>query len=127
MLRTVALSLVVSLSCGGAVFAADSAPKGPCRALDKLRAEFDTKTHFVPLSPGQFHFVEGVYVGSPTTPVGLPPGDGALLVTRDGDKEGLIVWTRGALACAPIPINERLIKLIAGIKTGALDDEGNEL
>jgi hypothetical protein len=31
-------------------------------------------SHFSPLSPGQFHFVEGVDVGSPSTPEGLPPG-----------------------------------------------------
>ena len=81
----------------------------------------------MPLTPGQFHFAEGLYVGSPTTPEGLPPGDGALLVSREGDRGGIIIWTRGALACAPIPVSERLIKLIAGIKTGALDDQGNEL
>ena len=90
-------------------------------------AEFDSKTHFTTLTPGQFHFVEGLYVGSPTTPDGLPPGDGALLATHDGAKNGIIIWTRGRLACAPIPINEKLMNLIAGIKTGALDDEGNEL
>jgi hypothetical protein len=127
MLRTLAPSVVISLSCGGATLAADNSPKVPCKALAKLRADFDARTHFVPLTPGQFHFAEGLYVGSPTTPDGLPPGDGALLVSRDGEKNGVIVWTRGSLACAPIPVDERLIKLIAGIKTGALDDQGNEL
>lgn len=93
----------------------------------KLKADFDEHTHFAPLSPGQFHFVEGVYVGSPSTPEGLPPGDGALLATHDGDKDGVIVWTRGALACAPLPIPEKLIKLMGAIKTGALDENGQEL
>ena len=79
------------------------------------------------LTPGQFHFVEGLYVESPTTPEGLPPGDGALLATHDSGKNGIIVWTRGPLACAPIPINEKLVKLIAIIKTGALDGGGDEL
>jgi hypothetical protein len=98
-----------------------------CKLLIKLRADFDAYTHFTELTPGQFHFVEGIYVGSPSTPDGLPPGDGALLATHDGAKNGIIIWTRGPLACAPIPINEKLIKLIASIKTGTLDGRGDEL
>ena len=98
-----------------------------CKPIVKLKAGFDEHTHFTTLSPGQFHFVEGVYVGSPATPEGLPPGDGALLAQHDGDKDGVIVWTRGVLACAPLPIPEKLIKLIGAVKTGALDDDGQEL
>lgn len=112
---------------GGAALAANRMPWPPCKPLAKLSAKFDNKTHFTTLTPGQFHFVEGIYVGSPTTPDGLPPGDGALLVTHDGAKNGIIIWTRGPLACAPIPINEKLMNLIAGIRTGVLDAEGNEL
>ena len=112
---------------GGAALAANRMPRPPCKPLAKLSVEFDNKTHFTTLTPGQFHFVEGIYVGSPTTPDGLPPGDGALLATHDGAKNGIIIWTRGPLACAPIPINEKLMNLIAGIKTGVLDPEGNEL
>ena len=112
---------------GGPALARDRNPSPPCKPLAKLWAEFDSKTHFTTLTPGQFHFVEGLYVGSPTTPDGLPPGDSALLATHDGAKNGIIIWIRGPLACAPIPINEKLIDLIAGIKTGALDGEGNEL
>jgi hypothetical protein len=107
--------------------AADKTPSPPCKPFAKLRDDLDAKTHFTTLTPGQFHFVEGLYVGSPTTPEGLPPGDGAVLATHDGAKNGVVIWTRGPLACAPIPINEKLIKLIASIKTGALDGEGNEL
>jgi peptidoglycan hydrolase-like protein with peptidoglycan-binding domain len=76
--------------------------------LAKLWADFDAKTHFTTLTPGQFHFVEGIYVGSPTTPDGLPPGDGALLATHDGAQNGIIFWTRGPLACRPLPISEKL-------------------
>ena len=97
------------------------------QGLGEAEGGVDAKTHVVQLTVGQFHFVEGVYVGSPSTPDGLPPGDGALLFSHEGDKDGIIVWNRGGLACAPIPVNERLIKLIVGIKTGALDGDGNEL
>jgi hypothetical protein len=99
----------------------------PCRPLAKLRADFDADTHFTALTSGQFHFVQGIYVGSPNTPDGLPPGDGALLVTHDRAKNGLILWTRGPLACRPTAISEKLIKLIADVKTGAVDVDGKEL
>lgn len=118
------------LPLGMRAAAAQDAPKAPaphCMAIVKLKADFDAHTRFTALTPGQFHFVEGVYVGSPITPEGLPPGDGAVLAQHDGDKDGVIVWTRGALACMPLPIPEKLIKLIGLIKTGALDADGGEL
>ena len=62
----------------GAALGADKTPSPPCKPLTRLWPDFDPKTHFTALTPGQFHFVEGVYVGSPTTPDGLPPGDGAM-------------------------------------------------
>ena len=129
MLRsaTIAAFVLGRHPTGGTTLAANGKSSPPCMPLAKLRAEFDSKTRFTTLTPGQFHFVEGLYVGSPTTPAGLPPGDRALLATHDGAKNGIIIWTRGPLACAPIQINEKLINLIASIKTGALDDQGNEL
>ncbi|MGB7974760.1 MAG: hypothetical protein WCF81_10525 [Roseiarcus sp.] len=121
-------ALVLGLNPGirGTAHAANKTPS-PCRPLAELRADVDAKTHFTTLTPGQFHFVEGIYVGSPTTPDGLPPGDGALLATHDGVQNGIILWTRGPLACGPLPISKIFIKLIADIKTGALDAEGNGL
>jgi hypothetical protein len=124
MLRTLAIALTASLAFGGVARAMEGpGAHAQCKALAKLKAEFDAKTHVVPLTAGQFHFIEGVYVGSPTTPDGLPPGDGAILITHDGDKNGIVIWTRGALACAPIPVNEKLIKLMIGVKTGDGEDE----
>ena len=128
MLHILAITLVASVAFGGAAHAVErEGAHAQCKVLAKLKAEFDAKTHVVQLTSGQFHFVEGVYVGSPSTPDGLPPGDGALLVSHDGDKDGIIIWTRGQLACGPIPVNERLIKLIDSIKTGSLDGQGDEL
>jgi hypothetical protein len=125
----IAAALVLGLypGIGSTALAAGRTPSPPCKPLAKLWPDFDTKTHFARLTPGQFHFVEGLYVGSPATPEGLPPGDGALLATHDDSKNGVIIWTRGSLACAPIPISEKLIRLIASIKTGTLDGDGNEL
>jgi hypothetical protein len=122
-------TLVVGLHpwIGGGALAWGRTLSPPCKPLAKFLADFDAKTHLAVLTPGQFHFAEGLYVGSPITPEGLPPGDGALLATRDGARDGILIWTRGPLACAPIPINEKLIKLISSIKTGMIDGEGNEL
>ena len=130
MLRIAIISaLVLGLNpeATGTALAAYKTPAPPCKPLAKLWADFDAKTHFTTLTPGQFHFVEGIYVGSPATPDGLPPGDGALLATHDGAQNGIILWTRGPLACRLLPISEKLIKLITDIKTGVLDAEGNEL
>lgn len=152
MLRTLAIAAALALGAAGYASGAETtilapheidpgyapivdAPEGggggrphtPCKALARLKSEFDAHTHWTVLSPGQFHFVEGLYVGSPSTPEGLPPGDGALLARHDGEKDGVIVWTRGPLACMPLPIPEQLIKIISSIKTGELDDDGNEL
>ena len=96
------------------------------QAACKLSADFDAKTHFTTLTPGQFDFVEGIYVGSPATPDGLPPGDGALLATHSGTKNG-IFFGPTARSREAAPNQPELIKLIADIKTGALDAEGDEL
>ena len=58
----------------GTALSADKTPSSR-KPLAKLRIDFDAKTHFTMLTPRQFHFVEGIYVGSPTTPDGLPPGE----------------------------------------------------
>ena len=93
MLRTLAIALAASFAFGGAAPAAEGqGAHAQCKALAKLKAAFDAKTHVVQLTAGQFHFVEGVYVGSPSAPDGLPPGDGALLLSHEGDKDGIIVW-----------------------------------
>jgi hypothetical protein len=123
MLRTLAIALAASLVFGGAAHAAEErGAHVQCKAFAKIKAEFDAQTHAVPLTSGQFHFIAGVYVGSPSTPDGMPPGDGAILVTHDGAKDGIVIWTRGPLACAPIPVNEKLIKLLASVRTGDGED-----
>ena len=134
MKRTSVASIALALAIGGSASAWGAetqrgvsdggareahTPKVLCKALDKIKASFDAKTtHWTQLTPAQFHFIEGVYVGSPTTPEGPPPGDGAILAQRDGDNNGVIVWTRGPLACAPVPIPEKLVKMLTGVKGG---------
>ena len=54
-----------------------------------------------------------------------PASGCTLAIFHDGAQNGIILWTRGPLACRPLPISGKLIKLITDIKTGALDAEGN--
>ncbi len=71
---------------------------------------------------GAVPFPARVYVLSPTTPDGLPPGDGALLLTRDHGDEGLILWTLGPLVCEPMPAPKKLMDYLAQVKSGADGD-----
>ena len=117
-----AVILLASLTFGGPALAAhehsERAPEPKCRAIAEFKKDFGPHIRFTTLTPGQFHFVEGVYVGSPTTPPGLPPGDGAMLATEKGAQKALLIWTRGDKGCDPLPIDIRLAELIPGIKTG---------
>ena len=74
-------------------------PAPHCETIDAMKASLkDAK--FTALSPGQFHFMAGVYVASPITPPGgLPPGDGALLIEMK--NKAALVWTRGKQAASP--------------------------
>ena len=80
-----------------------------CASLEKAQNSAGKDTAIAPLTPAQFHFLQGVYVLNPTMPDGLPPGDGALLLTRDHSDDGLILWTLGPLVCEPIPAPKKLI------------------
>jgi len=111
-----ALSLIL---VSGSVQAADS-PR--CIPLDRAQKAAGAHTAVAPLTAAQFHFLQGVYVLNPSTPDGLPPGDGALLLTWDGEKDGLILWTRGPLACAPMAAPAKLIKYLKAVKAGAVGD-----
>jgi hypothetical protein len=67
-----------------------------------------------------------MYVALPTTPEGLPPGDGALLLTHDKGEAGLILWTRGTLACDPLPVDgtKKLLKVLADVTVHGGDGQG---
>lgn len=113
-------------------FAAFSAPslaaqKPMCATIDKAKEQLPPGTTFKALTPGQFHFMQGIYVVLPNTPEGFPPGNGAILA-RSKDLNGAIVlWTRGILACNPLHIPPNIVDMLGKINTGELDDSGNEL
>ena len=102
---------------------ADGAVKIEClNAKDTglMRADIEKMGKWTPLTPGQFHFLEGMYYGAP--PVGgHVPGDGAVIATATGDKGGMILWTRSGNACLPMtPVSGGFLKVISEITTGPL-------
>jgi hypothetical protein len=136
MLKVSAFVFVAVLGLrGDAALAAERAqaiPAPHCETIDAIKAS-TKEAKFTALSPGQFHFMAGVYVASPITPPGgMPPGDGALLIEIK-DKAAL-VWTRGKQACitqividterhlaayVPLPVDAKLLSILRSIKTGA--------
>jgi hypothetical protein len=119
----VALSLI--LASGASVHPAD---RPACTSLKKAQKAAGKDTTIIALTPAQFHFLQGMYVAMPTTPEGLPPGDGALILTRDKSDDGMIIWTRGFLACQPLPVGhmDKLLKILGEVKAGAGAD-GDDL
>ncbi len=97
----VALSLILSSEA-----TVHPAERPACTSLEKAQRAAGKETSITALTPAQFHFLQGMYVAMPTTPEGLPPGDGALILTRDKSDEGIIIWTRGILACEPLPVGQ---------------------
>lgn len=122
-MRTVALVFIASLAVGGSAFAAERAQE--CSSpIEKIKAKLPAGTHFDVLTPGAFHFAQGMFVATPPVSGDLPPGDGATLVTRNGEDVAMLLWTRGKNVCVPFPIPMALAKVIQGMKTGKDETSG---
>jgi hypothetical protein len=107
--------------------AANKAVPPICNTLAKTKALLGAHTSFSPVTPSQFHFLQGLYVALPNTPAGFPPGNGALLVQRDGEEGGMILWTRGPLVCSPLGLSPTVVKMLEKINSGTLDEDGAEI
>lgn len=141
-MKRAAFAFAALIAMGGPALAAErAAPKPLCESFDVLKADLakdkdGAAVKFTPLSPGEFHFVVGVYAASPITPPGPPPGDGAQLMQIGG--KSAVVWTRGKTACLsliatgqkdehgqpvvaymPMPLSVDLLKVLVSIKTAA--------
>jgi hypothetical protein len=127
--RPLALAASLIVASGSIVCPAVQAKAGEaphCMSLAKAQKAAGKDTAITALTSEQFHFLQGMYVALPTTPEGLPPGDGALLLTRDKGEAGLILWTRGMLACDPLPVDgtRKLLKVLADVKAHGGDGHG---
>src|SRR5208337_3582306 len=120
--RRYEVAALLSFACLASSAVAEESPR--CASLEKAQNSAGKDTAIAPLTAAQFHFLQGVYVLNPTMPDGLPPGDGALLLTRDHGDDGLILWTLGPLVCEPMPAPKKLIDYLAQVKSGA---DGNAM
>jgi len=115
--------LATALILGGAAHAAERAPK--CEPFNP--ADFGKEYTATSVTPGQYHFLQGFWAASPNLPGTFPPGDGATILRKATEKTIALVFTRGKLACAMVPVPADMLKLLAGIKTGKVDEDGVEL
>ena len=118
MRKLLALLLIVS----SPAIAADKCVS--LKAMQRDLRAVDKDMTAASMTPAQFHFLQGLYVGNPKTPEGMPPGDGAMIFTESSEDNAVIVWTRGEadsrLACGAWPIKGAgdLAKILAKVKRG---------
>lgn len=124
------LALVALLSFGAsfAAIAAD-APKrvSVCKDVAEVKALFPPRTTFTVITPGQYHFAQGLYVAAPNTPQGLPPGKSALLALPPKAPGGVLLFIDGLKACDPMGLPGPGVNLLMRIITGGTDSDGDEL
>lgn len=128
MIKRIGFAFVTGfLIVWGALSFARAGDAPHCIPLAKVKKDLGEGTKYTALTPGQFHFAQGIYVGSPSTPEGLPPANGALVAEHEGSEGGVILWTRGPLSCGGLALTGDQLKLVRGIRTGALDASGDEI
>lgn len=94
--------------------------KPTCAPLEKVEKQLHLKGVTRPLTEAEYHFLQGSYATAP--PVGLPPGDGAVLFRPDHDiGYSIVIWTKGILACLPSPVANEVVDMLPKI----IDIEGN--
>ena len=117
--------LAIGLVLGGAAHAAERAPK--CEPFNP--ADFGKEYTATSVTPGQYHFIQGFWAANRNLPGDFPPGDGATILRKAGAEMLALALTKnkGTLVCAMIPIRAEMLKLLAGIKTGKVDEDGVEM
>ena len=98
-----------------------------CTSMAQLKKQIGDGVTVTSLSPGQMNWLRGFWMGRPPTLQGAYPGTGAILLQHAGDKGGMLVWTKGSLACAPAPVPPEFVAAIQNTKTGAVDADGQEI
>jgi len=107
-------------------------PKPPCQPIAKIEKDFtkalgNDKASFTRFTPGQFHFLQGVYALSPDTPPGLPPAEYAMLAKGDREDNGAILFIKGKMVCYAMAAPKQLLELTEKVLTDRLDAEGDEM
>ena len=94
--------------------------------LREFKGRFPAKEgyRFADATPGQFHFLEGIYALDPSTPQGLPDADRAEIVSKKGGSDDAIVfWIAKNKVCMLEKLPSIARRLMDQIKTG----KGEEL
>jgi len=121
MIRFVAVALAASVFVSSAI----AREKTECRPFEPK--DLGKGYSFTKVTPGQYHFLQGVWAMSPSLPGDTPPGDSAGIIRKDKTPGGVIAWTKGTLVCTIMSAPDRLLKLMLTIKTGQLDPDGQEI
>ena len=87
-------------------------------------SEFKLPTGFaaVKMTAAQWHFFEGFWVVYPTTPIGMPPGDGAQIITKPGLEGAAIAVTKAERVCFMMTIPKKLLDYLEEIRVGPGED-----
>ena len=123
----VAACLVAQTFLSSAERALAASDAGDCTPIAKIAKSLKDGVTVTALTPGQFNFLRGFYMGLPPTLQGKPPGTGAVLVQQKGSKAAMLLWTRGTLYCHATAVPPEFIDALKATKTGSLDGEGDEL
>ena len=132
MSARIALALIAGALLIGRATALPSPAKPNCETVAKAEADFakfiaPDKAQFTKVTPGQFHFLQGVAAINPDTPPGLPPADAAILARGDRSEDGVILFVRADKMCLPMGAPKTLIELMGRILTDRLDAEGSKM
>ena len=106
----------------------------PCTTVSEIKQKVIDKLgkngKFIEATPGQFHFLQGFYVANPSTPSGLPPGNGAMLYVAKDDSGDILWLSSGNLVCSVLPVPASMGKLMSyleSVHTGKMSTTGEEL
>lgn len=115
-----ALFLCLSLIAAPAM-AADGSD---CSPVAKMKQEHKDFTWNSVTSARQEGFLAGTFAMNPETHPGLPVGDKAFVVTKQGSDGALIIWTDATetLSCDAMPIPKELLDLLNKVQAGGGDD-----
>ena len=126
-MKRVAL-VAVALALGGSpAFAGHRVTRHSPDCQPFNSADLGTSYTFTKVTPGQMNFLRGIWAVSPKLPGDFPPGDGAAILRKDKSRGGEIAFMDGAKVCVILPAPEHLLKILGGIRTGIVDDDGVEL
>ena len=111
-----------------ACLAATAARADDCITLEKAKTYVGPDAKIVHVSEAQYHFLQGFYIGTPTTEAGLPPGDGAIVFTKPPaampENDALILWTTFDMVCGHLAVRHELVEIMQTIRDGAGDGKG---